>query len=355
MKDSAPNSMSRRILHVDMDAFFAAVELQRHPELRGIPLIVGGHGDPRERGVVAAASYEARRFGVRSAMPLRTAYRRCPGAIFLPVDYETYSAVSGKIKRTLQTFSPIMEDAGIDEAFLDITDVAGESKSIALTIKQRIADETGLTCSIGVAPNKLLAKLASEINKPDGLTVITEQDVEKRIFPLPVGKLWGVGPKSEKKLAGLRVKTIGDLARTPKEVLLEHFGEAHGAYLARAARGIDETPLITHWEPASASHQTTFQHDTSDWLLIRHSLIKLTRELVADLSLEGRVGRTVTVTLRYADFDKHSHSVTLPVPTRDGEMIEVAALECLSRFTLVKKVRLVGVRVGGLLRQREST
>jgi len=338
----------RRILHVDMDAFFVAVELRRHPELKGLPVIVGGRGDPRERGVVSTASYEARRFGVYSGMPLRTARTRCPQAHFLPVDYETYAAVSGQIKRILAGFSPVMEDAGIDEAFLDISAMPGSPADIAHAIKKCIYEETGLSCSIGIAPNKLLAKMASDLDKPDGLTIIGAGDIEQRLWPLAVRKLWGVGPKTEQRLAKLGINTIGALARAVVQTLVEHFGKAHGQYLSQAARGIDDSPLVTHWEPKSLSRETTFQRDTNDWARIRNTLLILTRELVAQLRDQGYVARGVTVKLRFADFDTHTHAVTLAAATDDPEPIEHAALQCLKRFALIKKVRLVGVRLGGL-------
>jgi DNA polymerase-4 len=341
---------TRRILHVDMDAFFVAVELLRHPELKGEPVIVGGRGNPRERGVVSTASYEARRFGVRSGMPLRTALQRCPQARFLAVDYETYVGVSARIKRILAEFSPLIEDAGIDEAFLDISSAADAPEAIARAIKQRIRAETGLTCSIGVAPDKLLAKMASDLDKPDGLTVIGTGDIESRLWPLPVRKLPGVGPKTEQRLTRLGVTTIGELAQAALPTLVAQFGPAHGGYLHDAARGLDDSPLITHWEPKSLSHETTFQRDTGDWARVSNTLLTLTRELVAQLREQRYEARQVSVKLRYADFETHTHAVTLPTATDAAEQIEAAALRCLKRFALIKKVRLVGVRVGGLSR-----
>jgi len=333
-----------------MDAFFAAVELLRHPELQGRPLIVGGAGDPTRRGVVSTASYEARRFGVHSGMPLRTAYRLCPEAIFLPVDYPAYSAVSEQIKAILREFSPVIEDAGIDEAFLDLSHATDSAVEVARAIKRRIKEQTGLTCSVGIGPNKLLAKMASDMDKPDGLTCITERDIATRIWPLAVRKLWGVGPKTEARLAGLGVTTIGGLVQLPESQLVAHFGQAHGHYLYRAARGIDDTPLSTHWEPRSLSRETTFQRDVGHWPALRATLKLLTQELATRLEEEGCLARNVTVKLRFADFDTHTHAVTLPAPTQDLEPIQEAAMGCLNRFALVKKVRLIGVRMGGLMR-----
>src|SRR5574337_212522 len=270
----------RRILHVDMDAFFAAVEQKINPALIGKPLVIGGSGDPTKRGVVSTASYDARKFGIHSAMPMRTAYKLCPHAVFLPVNYEAYSLVSGRIKGVLRKFCPIMEDVGIDEAFLDISHIDKPSEEIAKEIKLKIIDETGLTCSIGIAPNKLLAKIASDMQKPDGLTIITEHDIESRIWPLPVRKLWGVGPKTEARLKEMSIETIGQLASLPMDRLIERFGNSFGRYLYEASRGIDESPLITHWEPKSMSREITFEYDVSDWQVLAKILVNLTRDVV---------------------------------------------------------------------------
>jgi DNA polymerase-4 len=339
---------NRRIAHVDMDAFFAAVELKRRPELRGQPLVIGGRGDPHARGVVSTATYEARQYGIRSGMPLRTAYRLCPQAVFLPVDFDAYGAESAHIKTVLREFTPVIEDAGIDEAFLDLSDVPGESRVLGEAIKRRVHEETGLTGSVGIAPNKLLAKIASEMQKPDGLTILTEADIETRVWPLEVRKLWGVGPKTEARLAQLGIRTIGELAQTPLERLVEHFGESHGGYLREAAHGVDDSPLVTHWEPKSMSRETTFERDTGDWSLLTRTLLALTREVAESLRAEGYRGRTVTVKLRYADFETHTHAQTLSEPTDDLNTIRSAAGRCLARFARGRKVRLIGVRVGSL-------
>src|SRR5208337_3945621 len=246
----------RRILHMDMDAFFASVEQQRHPELKEKPVVIGGEGDPTKRGVVSTANYEARKYGIHSAMPLRTAYKLCPGAVFLPVDMDEYSRVSKVFKAVLHKFSPVMEDVGVDEAFLDLSQIDKASEQIAQEIKERIKEATGLTCSIGIAPNKLLAKIASDLQKPDGLTIIEYGDIENRIWPLQVRKLWGVGPRTEAYLKELSIHTIGELAAVSLEKLLEHFGTSYGHYLYEASRGIDDSPLVTHWEPKSISRET---------------------------------------------------------------------------------------------------
>ncbi len=330
-----------------MDAFFAAVEQKRHPELIGKPVVIGGEGDPTQRGVVSTASYEARKFGVHSAMPLRTAYKLCPQAVFLPVDYREYSRVSAIIKNVLREFSPVMEDVGIDEAFLDITDMEGPAEEIAAGIKKRIGEETGLACSIGIAPNKLLAKIASDMEKPDGLTIITGKDIEQRIWPLAVRKLWGVGPKTEAYLGGIGIDTIGQLAATPLETLVEHFGKSYGSYLHAASHGIDESPLVTHWEAKSTSRETTFQRDIDSWQTIAKNLADLTKEVVSELRESGRRGRNVTVKVRFGDFKTVTRATTLAEASDSLEEIRRAAFDCLGRIELKqKKVRLIGVRVG---------
>lgn len=338
----------RKILHIDMDAFFAAVEQRRNPDLTGKPLVIGGSGDPTRRGVVSTASYEARKFGIHSAMPLRTAYKLCPHAIFLPVDYQEYSRVSGKIKDVLREFCPIMQDVGIDEAFLDISRIDKPAEAIANEIKIKIKQETGLTCSIGIAPNKLLAKIASDMQKPDGLTIITENDIERRIWSLPVRKLWGVGPKTEAHLKEMGIETIGVLAALPMDRLIERFGNSYGRYLYEASRGIDENPLVTHWEPKSTSREITFEHDVSNWQVIARTLAELTREVANDMKQAGYKGRTVTVKVRFSDFETHTRAKTLTVPTNTADETRTAAFDCLKRFELKKKVRLIGVKMGGL-------
>ncbi len=338
----------RRILHVDMDAFFAAVEEQRHPELKGKPLVIGGSGDPTRRGVVSTASYEARRYGIHSAMPLMKAYKLCPQAIFLPVDLREYARVSLGIKKILSQFSPVMEDVGIDEAFLDISDIGKPSEQIAYDIKERIQSMTGLTCSIGIAPNKLLAKIASDVQKPDGLTVITERDVAMRIWPLPVRKLWGVGPKTEACLKNMRIHTIGELAAASRDYLIEQFGKSYGQYLYEAAHGIDDSPLVTHWEPKSSSRETTFETDTDNWQTIAKALAEMVREVTDDLTRRGYRCKNVTVKIRFNDFQTLTRAKTLPDASDKLEILRRAAFFCLGRFELKKKVRLVGFRAAGL-------
>ncbi len=335
-----------------MDAFFAAVEEKRHPELKGRPIVIGGSGDPTKRGVVSTASYEARKYGIHSAMPLKTAHRLCPRAVFLPVDYHEYARISGIIKNILAQFSPVMEDVGIDEAFLDISESGMSNEQIAREIKERIRQQTGLSCSIGIAPNKLLAKIASDMQKPDGLTVITMDNIENRIWPLPVRKLWGVGPKTEAFLKSIAVHTIGDLAALSPDDLVEQFGRSYGHYLYEASHGIDNSPLTTHWEPKSISRETTFQTDTDDWQTIAKNLAELVRETVDDLRQRGYKANNVTVKIRFNDFQTQTRAKTIAEPTDNLEAIRKVAFHCLNRFELKKKVRLVGVRLGGLTKDQ---
>jgi DNA polymerase-4 len=342
------STQPRRILHLDMDAFFAAVELLRRPDLKGKPVVIGGRGDPSRRGVVSTATYEARAFGIRSAMPLRTALKLCPQAIFLPVDFAQYRIYSEKFKTVMRSSSALMQDRGIDEAYLDISAVDRASDEIAREIKLGILESTGLTCSIGIAPNKLLAKMASELQKPDGLTILAATDVETRIWPLHVRKLPGIGPKTEARLAELGARTIGELAALPVEFLVERFGRSSGAFLHRAAHGDDDSPVVTESEPKSRSRETTFQEDTGDWQTIARTIAALAREVTEDLRGEGYRARSIGIKLRFADFETHTRVRTLPEPTDAEAAIRKAAFECLGRVKLDRRVRLLGVRVGEL-------
>jgi DNA polymerase-4 len=341
--------MSRRILHIDMDAFFAAVEEKRNPSLKGKPVIIGGMGDPSKRGVVSTANYEARKYGVHSAMALRTAFKLCPQGIFLPVDYEAYEAASRQFKSILLTITTIMEDVGIDEAYLDISDETGTNEEITGRIKTDILEKTGLTCSIGIASNKLLAKIASDMQKPDGVTVLMEADVETKLWPLPVRKLYGIGPKTEEHLKEMGIETIGQLAALSLEVLLGSFGNSYGQYLFEAAKGIDDSPLVTHWEPKSFSREHTFQTDVNDWQVIAKTIAELTQEVVSDLTRKGYHTRNVTLKIRYQEFRTVTRACSSHDPLIKEDEIRRLAFSCLKRVDLAgKKVRLVGVRVGNL-------
>jgi len=334
---------------MDMDAFFAWVEQKRDPEWIGKPVVIGGSGDPTKRGVVSTASYGARKYGIHSAMPLRTAHKLCPDAVFLPVDYEEYVRVSRIFKAVLREFTPIMEDVGIDEAFLDISELPSSSGEIAHEIKIKILEATDLTCSIGIAPNKLLAKIASDMQKPDGLTIISPADIETRIWPLRVRKLWGVGPKTEAHLNAININTIGELASLPIERLIEEFNNSYGNYLYSASRGFDESQVVTHWEPKSSSRETTFQSDIYNWQEIAKNLADLCREVSKDLKRSGYTGKTITVKVRYSDFKTVTRAKTLDRAADSVEEIRKAAFECLARVELKnKKVRLIGVRAGNL-------
>ncbi len=333
---SSSRSMKRRILHIDMDAFFAAVEQKRRPELEGKPVVIGGRGDPSKRGVVSTANYEARKYGVHSAMPMKTAYKLCPHAVYLPVDYEAYSAVSEKFKEILRTVSPIMEDVGIDEAYLDVTDIPDTDKVITERIKAGIKEKTGLTCSIGIAPNKLLAKIASDMQKPDGVTVLMEADVETKLWPLPVRKLYGIGPKTEEHLKKEGIDTIGQLAALPVEKLIEHFGNSYGQYLYEAARGIDESPLVTHWEPKSFSRETTFQEDVRDWQVIARTLADLAKDVVEDMRQHQYKARTITIKIRFSDFETFTRAMTIPDYTDSEEEVQKSGI-CLPKKNRIEK------------------
>jgi len=330
---------------MDMDAFFAAVEQKRRPELIGKPVVIGGMGDPSRRGVVSTASYEARVFGIHSAMPLKTAYKLNPQAIFLPVDYEAYEAESHKIKNILRNISPLMEDVGIDEAFLDISAIDRSSWDISREIKENVMKTTGLTCSIGIGPNKLLAKIASDMKKPDGYTVIEENAVEDILWPLPVRKLLGVGPKTEIVLREMGIEKIGDLAMVTREVLSLRFGPSHGNFLYHAARGLDERPVVTFWEPKSISRERTFQRDIGHWQTIAKVLAALTSEVVSELRAERMTVKTITTKVRFSDFQTVTRSKSLEDVSDSETDIRKAVFACLQRVELVKNVRLLGVRL----------
>lgn len=338
----------RTILHVDMDAFFASVELLRHPELKGKPLVIGGRGDPHQRGVVSTASYEARQYGIYSGMPLRRAYHACPHAIFLPVDYKAYVKASKTIKTILHQYALQLEDIGLDEAFLDITGASQPAIQIATAIKKHVREKTGLTCSVGIGPNKLLAKMASDLEKPDGLTVLQHSDVPKRLWPLPVRKIWGVGPKTEAALARLDVHTIGELTILPQALLIRHFGQAQGHYLYDAARGLDESPVISHRRRKSISRETTFQQDVTDPLLLRSTLDELTRSVVGRLRQYHYLTSGVTVKLRFADFETLSRSHRIEGNSDEFAEIQTAVHRCFEGIVLRKPVRLIGVRLDRL-------
>ena len=347
-------SMKKRaVIHIDLDAFFASVELKKRPELRGRPVIVGGGGDPEKRGVVSAASYEARRFGVRSGMALRRAKKLCPEAVFLPVDFEAYEKESARFMELLRSYGAPVESFGLDEAFIEV--VAGPDEDpfpaalrMARDIKRRVREELGLSSSAGIGPNKLLSKLASEMKKPDGFFVIRERDVEKVLGNLPVRRLWGVGPKTEKRLAGLGIRTIGELARVPLKHLERNFGPVFGRMLHEHARGVDKSPVVPFHEPGSMSREVTFEEDTGDLYIIKETLYELTKEVTERLKNERYRGRTVTIKVRFSDFQTITRSRTLEGVTDSLNDIWCAALGLLESVDISKRVRLVGVKVSNL-------
>ncbi len=336
------------ILHVDLDAFFAAVEQRDHPELRGRPVVVGG--DPGGRGVVSAASYEARAFGVRSAMPLRTAVALCPQAVFLPVRGHRYAEVSKQVMAILRRYTPVVEQVSIDEAFLDVAGTGslhGTPERIAVAIRADIRDELGLAASIGVASSRLVAKIASDLRKPDALVVVPAGTEADFLDPLPIGRLWGVGEKTRAVLADHGVRTIGDLARLPQDVLRRRLGE-HGASLADRARGIDPTPVGVEADGKSVSHETTFEHDTRDHEVIETTLLALSEGVASRLRTGGLRASTIAVKVRDSDFVTRSRQVTLHDPTDQADTIYRVALDLARPLVRGIRVRLLGVAACGL-------
>jgi DNA polymerase-4 len=339
----------RTILHVDLDAFFASVEQRDRPELRGRPVAVGG-GGAGDRGVVSAASYEARRYGVRSAMPLRTAAALCPDLVFVPVDGAKYASVSREVMAILRRFTPLMEPISIDEAFLDVTAsraLFGDGETIALAIKAAVRDEVRLTASVGVATTKLVAKVASDLRKPDGLVVVAPSDEATFLAPLPVWRLWGVGPQTAAALREQGVATIGDLAALPLDVLVRRFGK-HGASLHERARGIDPDPVEGADPAKSIGHEHTFDIDTDDRDVIERTLLAMSEGVAARLRSAGLRASTVTVKLRDSDFRTITRQRTLADPTDLTEPIWRTALELAGPELRGIRVRLVGVTASGL-------
>ena len=327
-----------------MDAFFAAVEERDNPDLRGKPVIVGA--GPHERGVVAAASYAARKFGVHSAMPSRTAYKLCPHGIFVQPHMKKYSQASKQIMAILETFTPLVQPLSIDEAFLDVTgslELFGDARTIAQRIKADIRAQTGLTASVGVAPNKFLAKLGSDLNKPDGLTVITEANKVELLAPLPVAKIWGVGKVTEKRLRDLGLQTIGDIQRMPLAELRLHCGNL-ADHLRALALGEDDRELELDGESKSISSEHTFDVDTADLDQIKKCLLEQCDEVGTRLRQEKLAARTVQLKLRYADFTTLTRRRTLAQPTQDEMLLyEVAGQLLLAEDITGQRIRLIGV------------
>jgi DNA polymerase-4 len=337
--------VTRFVLHVDLDQFIAAVELLRRPELAGTPVVVGGDGDPTKRGVVSTASYEARTFGVRSGMALRTAHKRCPEATFLPVDAEHYLAASREVMKTLKTFPAVVQVAGWDEAFMEV--LADEPEAFARDVQHAVLERTRLWCSIGVGDNKLRAKIASDMAKPRGVFRLTAENWHQVMDDLPPHALWGVGPKSQKRLEALGIRTVGELAGADEGTLTNAFGPFNGLWIRRLATGEDQTPVTDEpYRPKSRGRERTFQQDLGDPGEIRRELAALAREVADDLrSDERRPGVRVVVKVRFAPFDTHTHGAPLPSHTMDPAAIEATALVALGRFELDRPVRLLGVKV----------
>lgn len=340
--------MQRWIIHVDMDAFYAAVEQRDNPELRNRPVIIGGTGT---RGVVATASYEARKFGIRSAMPATEAKRRCPHGAFLAPDHKKYNQVSQQIIKIFTAFSPLVEPLSLDEAFLDVTGMDGLFGSpvdIAIKIKERIKSELGLTASAGVAPNKFLAKLASDMRKPDGLMVIRPEQVLQVLAGIPVTRLWGVGQSTAQLLDQLGLKTIGQVARFDPEKLAKHCGQV-GYIIHQLANGQDERPVVVDRQPKSIGKENTFAIDIQDREELKAQLWMLVEMVGWRLRRQGLSGRTVTVKVRFASFRTITRSKTLVVAANLDETIFHIAQEALANITLNEGVRLLGVTVSGLV------
>jgi len=377
-----PDATSERfIAHLDMDAFYASVELLRYPELRGQPVVIGGPRNRGERGafarlrdyvgrgVITTATYEARAFGVHSGMGLMKAARLAPDAVLLPADFEEYRRYSALFKDAVRALAPQIEDRGIDEIYIDLTalvaagaeegppDPWARARTVALDIQRAVRDATRLSCSIGITPNKLLSKIASDLEKPGGVTVITQADIPSRIWPLPVRRVNGIGPKAAARLDALGIRTIGELAKTDPAALIEHFGSIYGRWMHESARGRDDRPVITVSEPKSLSRETTFEtdlHPVRDREALSRAFTGLCTKLAADLARKGYVGRTVGLKLRYENFKTVTRDRTLDAATRDADEIRRAAGECLKRLPLDRRIRLLGVRVGSLSRRGET-
>ena len=387
----------RRIAHLDMDAFYASCELLRYPQLKNLPVVIGG-GRRKEddllsklqtaypegewtqdnfadrlddipvnffpslagytgRGVITTATYPARQFGIGSAMGLMKAAKLCPQAILLPVDFDRYRHYSRTFKNIITDIAPVMQDRGVDEVYIDFTHVPGGQREggrvLARLIQKSIFDATGLTCSIGVAPNKLIAKMASEFNKPKGISIVYEADLQSLIWPLACRKINGVGPKADEKLKGFGIQTIGDLAARDLPWLIENFGKSYGAWLHEAAWGRDDRPLETESEPVSMSRETTFERDlhaVRDRAELSAIFTRLCQQVAADLQRKGYEGKTIGIKLRYDNFQSVTRDQTLTEYTADAKRIRQIAGQCLKRVDLSRRLRLLGVRVGSLVK-----
>jgi DNA polymerase-4 len=390
----------RVIAHLDMDAFYASVELLRYPELRGKAVVIGGgrahqpvweidpaSGERRRRfstlrgyagrGVITTATYEARALGVNSAMGMMKAAAKAPDAVLLPVDFDEYRKYSRLFKAAVRAIAPQVEDRGIDEIYIDLTDIVASrlpedeetadpddarrnvwwcAREVAGELKQAVRNATGLSCSVGLASNKLTAKIASELDKPDGLSVVTPDDFARRLAPLSVRRINGVGPKTAVKLARLGIATIGELAQADRAWLIRQFGDSYGSWLADASCGLDDRSVVTCSEPKSISRETTFERDlhaVRDRAHLSRIFTALCSQVAADLVRKRYAGRTIGIKLRFEDFSTVTRDLTLAAPVSDAAAIRRAAGECLKRVDLARRIRLLGVRVGALEKRDE--
>jgi DNA polymerase-4 len=342
------NKKARRIIHLDMDAFYASVEQLDNPELIDKPVIVGGS---RKRGVVSAASYEARKYKVHSAMPMAQAMNLCPHGVFLPVRMKRYKEISSKVIAIFQKYTPLIEPLSLDEAFLDVTassKLFGTAEDIARKIRKEVFAETGLTISAGVAASKLVAKIASDVNKPDGLTIVPAGKEAEFLAPLPIKRLWGVGKKTQKALGLLGVKTIGDILKIPPDLLEKKFGK-HGNSLFSKAKGIDERDVDTISERKSVGHEYTFDTDLKDRKIIHKELIDLADQVAKRLRHKNLQGRTISLKVKYHDFQQITRSKTVSNETSDSKLIIQEILKLLEKTAVGEKpVRLLGISVANL-------
>jgi DNA polymerase IV len=368
----------RLIAHLDMDAFYASVELLRYPELRGLPVVIGGGRrhqpiqatdgtrefatlrDYTGRGVITTSTYEARALGVHSGMGVMKAAQLAPDAVLLPIDFDEYRKYSRLFKAAVRAIAPCVEDRGIDEIYVDLSELAGVhadgGRATGIALKHAVFAATGLTCSVGVTPNKLLSKLCSELDKPDGLTLLSQAEIATRIWPLPARKINGIGPKATQKLADLGIHTIGELAAAEAAWLLVHFGKSYGAWLHAAAHGRDERGVVTFSEPKSISRETTFERDlhaVRDRGVLSGIFTELCVQLAGDLARKGYASKTIGIKLRFDDFKSVTRDLSLPAHTLDAQAIRRAAGTCLKRVDLTRRLRLLGVRAGSLVKLSE--
>jgi DNA polymerase IV len=335
--------MAHWVLHVDLDQFIAAVEVLRHPELRGRPVVVGGDGDPAKRGVVSTASYEARAFGVHSGLPLRTAYRRCPDAVFLPVDRDAYEAASATVMAALAGFDAVLEVFGWDEAFLAVD--TDDPEALARQIQDRVRAAARLECTVGIGENRLQAKLAAGFGKPAGVFRLTGESWYQVLGDRPPQALWGIGSKTARRLAALGIATVRELAGTDPRELATHLGPTIGPWLVQTAHGLDPSPVHSApYVPRSHGRETTFQRDISGWDQVRREVARLAARVAGEIAGEQRPAVRIIVKVRYAPFFTRTHGHPLAAATWDAEPIERAALAALDQFTQRGPVRLLGVR-----------